>query len=314
MNRAARPLLDYEQRGSAPTETLGRRAAPPAAGTGGARRRGAASPVARVAAALLVLAFAGWTALWSGRHLVRFDLRIVARVVPMRDHTHVLQVLHPLVHLGDAAFLLPVAALACALLYVRGYRRSWSVPFAAALTWPVELACKGLLPQPGTGYFGNTMTINDLIHDPITPSVGAWLQHAAPYPLSTIIGHAGDTTLSLASGYPSGTTARGVFALGLIAWLALRWGVPLLSEAVTLAALVPAATLGISVVLFAWHWPSDVVGGYLMGLALLALAIAVLRYPASPAPMAARRHEPPRPMAVRSPHSPHSRLPWHPND
>lgn len=298
MNRAARPLFAYEQEGRVPPKPPERRARPPA-------RSGQASLVARILAPLLVLAFAGWTLLWSGRHLVRFDLRIVARVVPVRDHTHFLQLLHPLVHLGDAAFVLPVAVLACALLYVRGYRRCWSIPLAAVLTWPVELGCKALLPQPGTGYFGNTLTINDLIHDPITPSVGAWLQHAAPYPLSTIIGHAGSTTLSLASGYPSGTTARGIFALGLIAWLALRWGVPLLSEAVALAALAPAAALGVSVVLFAWHWPSDVVGGYLMGLALLALGIAVLRYPvATPARLVER------PMASRSPHSPHSRLPW----
>jgi membrane-associated phospholipid phosphatase len=170
------------------------------------------------------------------------------------------------------------------VLWLLGYRRTWAV-LSGLLSWPIELGCKALLDQPGAlsptgqgGFVPASVQLRSLLQGSATQQALDWLNHAMPG-LSALVHHAGTTTVGLTSSFPSGTTARGAFALGLLAWLCLVVDVPLLSQLFALALLGVAALLGFAVVLFAWHLPSDVLGGYLLGFALLAVALALLKRP-----------------------------------
>jgi len=291
------------------------------------------SPVAWAVAALLTMAFVAVAVAWQRGRLAHTDLRIVAHLVPVRYHPRLLQALHPLVHLGDAVAVVPMTALAMMVLWLRGYRRCWAV-WVGLLSWPIELGCKALLPQPvaldptgNSPFYAETIDVGSLANGRGTAQVLGWLSHAAPDGLTALARQAGDASLTLASTFPSGTTARGAFVLGLLAWLCLALDVPVLSGLLALVLVLPLALLGLAVVLYAWHWPSDVLGGYLLGFALLALARAALRTPTgqAPAPRPASRGAVPVPRAAvptaplplrpttRGPHSPRSPLPWVPN-
>jgi membrane-associated phospholipid phosphatase len=231
------------------------------------------------AAVVLVLLFVGTTVLRVRGSLTHYDLRLVAHLVPLREHPRALALAHPLVHLGDLAFVLAFTLVACGLLWLAGYRRTWAL-LTVGLSWPLELVCKSNLPQPdGLGTSQASVTLSSLVHGAATRSVSGWLQHATPEGVRALAGQAGGWTLNLTSSYPSGTTARATFVLGLLVWAAFRLGVPALSELLALALLAPLSVLGVAMVLYAWHWPSDVAGGYLLGFALLALALALLRRP-----------------------------------
>jgi len=239
-------------------------------------------------AAFLTLLLAGaFVALARARvqgQLNRIDLRIVAHIVPERAHLRLLRDIHPLVHLGDAALVIPLALLAMTLLYLRGYRRAWAV-LLIGLSWPIELGCKALLPQPDAlGYSQNSLQLSDLVPGTGSAQVLQWLGHAAPGALDRLVRHAGETVVALNSTFPSGSTSRGAYVLGLLIWASLRLRIVVLSEALALALLAPLAGLGFAVVLFAWHWPSDVLGGYLLGACLLATALAILRRPSEHRP------------------------------
>lgn len=281
--------------------------------------------VACALAALLTLAFVAVTVAWQRGRLAHTDLRIVAHLVPVRYHPRLLQALHPLVHLGDAVAVVPVTVLAMMVLWLRGYRRCWAL-WVGLLSWPIELGCKALLPQPvaldptgNSPFYAETVQLGSLAHGRGTTQVLGWLSHAAPDGLTALARQAGGASLTMASTFPSGTTARGAFVLGLLAWLCLALDVPLFSGLLAMALLVPLALLGLAVVLYAWHWPSDVLGGYLLGFALLGLARAALRTPTGQVstPRAgvhpAAPTTPPLLPAERGPHSPRSPLPWVPN-
>ena len=243
-----------------------------------------------------------------------YDLRIVAHLIPERDHTHILALVHPLVHLGDAAFVGAVSAGAILILWAMGYRRTWAV-LTGLLSWPVELVCKAALPQPaGLGSQQASVTISSLVHGAGTRTVGGWLQHAAPESLLALAGQAGGLSVNLVSSYPSGTTARATFAVGLVVWLCLRADVPLFSGMLALALLMPLTVVGLAMVLYDWHWPSDVLGGYILGFALLALSLAILRRP-SPAtlPLEQVAGTSGAPSIPTRAHSSRSPLPWIPN-
>ena len=263
----------------------------------------------------LALAFLLVTLLHQRGRFAHADLRIVAHIVPVRYHPRLLAAVHPLVHLGDAVFVVPIILLVMILLWLRGYRRWWA-PLIGILSWPIELGCKALLQEPGgldpsgSAFNGETVHLGDLVHGPGTGRMVAWFDHAAPGGLSVLVHQAGRATLGLTSTFPSGTTARGAFALGLLIWLCFLADIPVLSELLSLALLAPMGALGFAVVLFAWHWPSEVLGGYLLGFTLLAAMLALIRPPERDRlPLSSSA----LPSAEGSPHSPYSRLPWIPN-
>lgn len=271
------------------------------------------SPAALFAAIALATAYVVVAVLREHNRLTRMDLRIVAHVVPVRYHPRFLATLHPLVHLGDALFVAPLILLVMCLLWLAGYRRCWAL-LVGLLSWPLELASKAILTQPqsaaadGQGaYLQEQFQLGDLLHGSGTQQTLAWFSHAAPGLLGALVRHAGNATIDLTSSYPSGTTARGAFAIGMLIWLALRLDVLVLSELLVLALAAPLGVLGLSVVLFAWHWPSDVIGGYLLGFALLAAALAVIQRPIEEdeVPVAP-------PVAAPTRHG-QRRLPWVPN-
>lgn len=265
------------------------------------------SPFAAAMCVLLTVAFLAVTVARATGRFAHLDLRIVAHVVPVGYHPRLLAAVHPLVHLGDAAFVLAVTLPATLVLWLLGYRRSWAV-LLVGLSWPVELGCKAIMSQPALlGAVRETVRVGDLARGPGAITLLDWFNRATPDGVGALVRHAGNVTVGLSSSYPSGSTARGAFVLGLLIWAALRLRIVVMSELLALALLAPMAGLGFAVVLFAWHWPADVLGGYLLGLALLAASLALLRLPhASPPSGAASPIQAPS----HGPHSPHSRLPW----
>ncbi|HVC79150.1 MAG TPA: phosphatase PAP2 family protein [Chloroflexota bacterium] len=269
---------------------------------------------------ILMGAFAAFTAVRGSGTTTQLDLRIVADLVPIRDHHRLLKLLHPLVHLADGWFVVSVTMLVVLTLWARGYKHPWAL-LLGFLSWPIELACKTLFPQPTGLYTGHaTVQIRDLVHGPGATALLDWLHNAAPGGVGTLVQSAGGATLGLASSYPSGTTARGAFVIGLLAWACLRLGGSSLGVLLATLLFVPLSTLGLAVVLYAWHWPSDVVGGYLLGIGLLAAGLAIQRRPiradvavvdppgrGRPVSLDAAMLQP---SGQKGPHSPYSRLPW----
>jgi membrane-associated phospholipid phosphatase len=179
------------------------------------------------------------------------------------------------------------------------------------LSWPIELGCKAVLPQPAIlGSVQDSVQVGDLVHGPGAAAVRDWLHGAIPGGIDALLQHAGTATVGLSSSYPSGSTARGTFVLGLLIWACLRLNILVVSEMLAMALLAPMAALGFAVVLFNWHWPADVIGGYLLGLALLAGALALLRRPVTAPPRGSIQ---PIPLRSGGPHSRHSPLSWVPS-
>ncbi|MDX3308582.1 phosphatase PAP2 family protein [Streptomyces sp. NPDC054884] len=75
--------------------------------------------------------------------------------------------------------------------------------------------------------------------------------------------------------YPSGHALTATVALGLLLWLLHRHGVrSVLWRAASAVAALSVAGAGLTRIWLGVHWPSDVLGGWLLGGMLVALAIA----------------------------------------
>ncbi|MFE7644841.1 phosphatase PAP2 family protein [Streptomyces phaeoluteigriseus] len=75
--------------------------------------------------------------------------------------------------------------------------------------------------------------------------------------------------------YPSGHALTATVVLGLLLWLLHRHGVgPALWRTAVAVVAVSVAGVGLTRVWLGVHWPTDVLGGWLMGAMLVSLAIA----------------------------------------
>ncbi|WP_432250384.1 phosphatase PAP2 family protein [Streptomyces sanyensis] len=76
------------------------------------------------------------------------------------------------------------------------------------------------------------------------------------------------------SAFPSGHAMTAALGCGLLVWLVRRWSLSrVLLAAVAAAAAVSIAGVGLTRVYLGVHWPSDVLAGWLLGLAAAALAV-----------------------------------------
>ena len=196
------------------------------------------------------------------------DLRIVAHLVPERDHTHVLAMVHPLVHLGDAAAiaLFVVAGMVC--LWLLGYRRTWAM-FSVLLSWPIEFACKSALAQPAgsglrAGHRQHRRTrARHRRQDYWRVAATCRARRHAESGVELPQRHHGARHLRAQSAHMAVPSSRR----------------PPISKLCALGLLAALSVLGLAMVLYDWHWPSDVLGGYALGFALAAITVAVLRRP-----------------------------------
>lgn len=153
-----------------------------------------------------------------------------------------LHVFAALTHLGDTVTLAALC-IAIALVLIAVGRRGF------AFGWVVAVAGNGLLIKALKQVFGRVRPLN---------SEGFVLEHGFSFP----------------SGHSSGS----VVAYGMLAYLALRllpvrWHLPSLLAAVTLA-----FTVGVSRLFLGVHFASDVIAGFASGTAWLALCITGIEY------------------------------------
>ncbi len=140
------------------------------------------------------------------------------------------------------------------------------------LTVPIELVCKRILDQPSPGTFVATLSRRSCtVAAPATGLATApqAVQNALP---SAAAGREAYVELST---FPSGYACRAAF-LGIVLAAGLGASRARLRVPLICAALVVVGSLGAGRVIVAWHWPSDVLAGILLGgvAACLFLALA----------------------------------------
>lgn len=153
---------------------------------------------------------------------------------------------------GDGKTVVAVSVVAAVAAAVRTHR--WRPVIASAATLGLLIACvemlKSLLGRRSPGPGGGS---------------------------STDFGVGG-------TAFPSGHSAGTLVVFGLVAALAFGPGgvhpSPVGHRVATCVAGVISAAVGIATIVLGWHWPSDVVGGWLLGTAVLVLGNALLRPPA----------------------------------
>jgi membrane-associated phospholipid phosphatase len=127
-------------------------------------------------------------------------------------------------------------------------------------TVAVEVGCKHLLDQPSPGAFVAT-----LARRPCAPSPSPGLSGAARSAQAALPSASAGRAAYLELGtLPSGYAARAAF-FGLIVAAAAGTRRPRLAATLRWSALALAAALAATRVVIAWHWPSDVAAGLLLG-------------------------------------------------
>ena len=188
-----------------------------------------------------------WILLVAGGALLALAARGTGPLPGDLTLTRLLQGLPPdgaagylLSYAGDAAWSLPVVALAVALV---------------ARRWPAALL---VLLASVTGV---------LLGDALKLLV------ASPRPPVELVQTPGPTN---GYGFPSGTALLTVVLLGVVCYLVRSAPRPAFAAAVAASALL-VVTVGLSRVYVGEHWPSDVLGGWLFGGAYLLVVLAAFR-------------------------------------
>jgi undecaprenyl-diphosphatase len=209
---------------------------------------------ALIALAVFGLAFALYTQAVAGGVLMSLDLA-VARGVAGVWRPWLEPVAQVVAVAGGVEVTVVIAALLAWQLWRRGYRSESAALLALPAALAIELVYKFAIRQPAPAQFA----------------------HADGPSLVTML-HTG--TLTLSGSYPSGHMMRTVLVYGLGAFVVGRLAPPGLVR--TLAAPLAGVLIGVMAldrVFLGVHWQSDVVGGLLLGGAVLAAAIAWLDRP-----------------------------------
>jgi undecaprenyl-diphosphatase len=167
------------------------------------------------------------------------DLRILRDVISHRSGI--------LTHLAKAVTTLGLSSVLYTVIAITGL-----LVFRSHRSWRPLLLALGVMIS---GQLVR-LVINETIAR-ARPPEQLWLAHPA--------GHA----------YPSGHTTTATLGYGIAAALLIAYRRNLRAVAISIAALL-AAAVGLSRVYLGVHWPTDVLGGWLLGLTWLALAATVL--------------------------------------
>ncbi|WP_314241939.1 phosphatase PAP2 family protein [Streptomyces kutzneri] len=192
---------------------------------------------ALLGAVLTALVVAQWRPLLAYDERVARDLHVHAVTHP--GVTHLMQVLSDWV--WDPWTMRALAAVACALLWWRGDRgRALRVAVVTVAASALQQGLKALVGR----------------ERPVWPDPVDSAQFAA---------------------YPSGHAMTATVVCGLLLWLLpARGRVPVTwAVAAWVVGVVSVLGVGFTRVYLGVHWPSDVLGGWLLGVALVALATSV---------------------------------------
>ena len=175
----------------------------------------------------------------TGEHLARWDPDVLRWVVDHRTD-FLTELARPTTWLGSGWV---VTALVAVVVVFLAATHKWALAgFLVAVT-----AGTGLLVQ----------LVKDLVG-----------RHRPP-PVERLVDAGG-------AAFPSGHTAQAIACFGALAFVAWRLGTPrrVLGVALTVVALIVVG-VGWSRVYLGVHWPSDVLGGWLLGATALLVAVGV---------------------------------------
>jgi undecaprenyl-diphosphatase len=192
-------------------------------------------PVVLVAAAML----AGLTALVAAGVTDGVDASVLAAVRARRGSglAHVAQAVTGLGDTGPLLTLLLLLALVAPAVSRAGWQLLVLPPVAAVAGWLLSAGLKRLVARP-------------------RPPVAEWAGHASGFAFPS--GHASTAT--------AGYVVLAVLAAERVTNRRARW-------ATYAAGFVVAGAVGVSRVVLAVHWPTDVLGGWALGLCIAALVL-----------------------------------------
>ncbi len=245
------------------------------------------------------------TTIVAARRGVHAPLLLAGGCVAGLALTWVLAALVPLTHVHDAVVLYDFTRLDRPIVEVPAKLLLALLEPAFFVVWGIALA--GIAISRGRPRVGLAVVLV-LVLAPLSAELLKPLvahSHAQVVPLYI-------TGASWPSGHATAVTA--------LVWCAVLVSAPARRRAVAIGGIVLAAAVGCSLLILAWHMPSDVLGGYLLGTLWAALAIAALRAAGSRGPLRrelrrpyrpSRAHARPEPIATRtlirsSPPGPHS--------
>ncbi len=169
--------------------------------------------------------------------LGRFD-EALAGELSQRLQAQTLRIFGALTHLGDFWTLTALCVVVAMLLLRQGHHR-------LAIAWVVALAGNGLLNRALKELFQRSRPLHE----------HGWA-HANGW------------------SFPSGHSSGSLVAYGMLAWVLMRFTPRVLHLPLALAAIATALLVGYSRIVLQVHWFSDVLAGFMLGSAWLAVCIA----------------------------------------